>query len=119
MTNARAFKEVQFYADTVSLRQIQTELYVLDSSTCPYIIDFYGAFFKDAKVYFCMELMDASLDALISNGLPESVLKLVIISVLRALNYLKDQLQIIHGDIKPGNILISKAGNIKICNLIN
>lgn len=110
-----AFKQVQFHANSLSLHQIQTEFYVLHSSTCPYIIDFYGAFFKDAKVFFCIELMDASIEALISNGIPESVLKLVIISVLRALNYLKDQLQIIHGDVKPGNILISKSGTVKIC----
>lgn len=61
--------------------------------------------------------MDASLDTLLTFGLPESVLKLVLISVLRGLCYLKDQLHIIHGDVKPGNMLISKTGNVKICKL--
>lgn len=63
--------------------------------------------------------MDASFDTLLTFGLPESVLKLVIISVLRGLCYLKDHLHIIHGDVKPGNILISKSGNVKICNVLN
>ena len=99
------------------MRQIQIELHILTSSKSPYIIDFYCAFFRESKVYFCIELMDASIDSLISSGISEAVLKLIILSVLRGLNYLKDTLEIIHGDIKPSNILLSKAGIVKLCKL--
>jgi mitogen-activated protein kinase kinase 4 len=35
---------------------------------------------------------------------------------VHALNYLKEKLKIIHRDIKPSNILISKNGEVKICD---
>ena len=48
-------------------------------------------------------------------GIPESVLKMVVMSVLGGLKYLMDSFRIIHGDIKPANILISKYGQVKLC----
>lgn len=33
-----------------------------------------------------------------------------------ALNYLKEQLKIIHRDVKPSNILLDQRGNIKLCD---
>lgn len=35
---------------------------------------------------------------------------------VRALNYLKEKLKIIHRDVKPSNILLDKRGNIKLCD---
>ena len=35
---------------------------------------------------------------------------------MKALNYLKEKLKIIHRDVKPSNILLDKAGNIKLCD---
>nr|CAD7197390.1 unnamed protein product [Timema douglasi] len=56
---------------------------VMKSNECPYIVQFYGALFKET---------------------------------VKALNYLKEQLKIIHRDVKPSNILLDKRGNIKLCD---
>lgn len=45
------------------MKQIYTELAVLNQSSSPYIVSFYGAYFHDSFVFYCIELMDAgSLD---------------------------------------------------------
>jgi len=35
---------------------------------------------------------------------------------VQALSYLKEQLKIIHRDVKPSNILLDRHGNIKLCD---
>jgi serine/threonine protein kinase len=60
------------------------ELDVLHKSHSPFIVEFYGAFFIESCVYYCMEYMDAgSLDRLIpyKNGAPEDILSRVAFSV--------------------------------------
>lgn len=62
------------------------ELDVLHKSQCTYIVDFYGAFFMESNVYYCMEYMDAgSLDLLCWKGVPEDVLAQITIAVHGAL----------------------------------
>jgi len=41
---------------------------------------------------------------------------LTVLQTVQALNYLKDNLEIIHRDVKPSNILMDKRGNIKLCD---
>ena len=40
----------------------------------------------------------------------------IALQTVQALNYLKDNLEIIHRDVKPSNILMDKRGNIKLCD---
>ena len=35
---------------------------------------------------------------------------------MKALHYLQTELKVIHRDVKPSNILISKNGEVKICD---
>ncbi len=73
------------------------ELEVLHRSTCPEIVDFYGAFFIESCVYYCMEYMDAgSLDRLEGAGVPEDVSARIAGAMVRGLKFLKDNLQVIH-----------------------
>ncbi|MBZ3887533.1 Dual specificity mitogen-activated protein kinase kinase 2 [Sciurus carolinensis] len=48
--------------------------------------------------------------------IPEEILGKVSIAVLRGLAYLLEKHQIMHGDVKPSNILVSSRGEIKLCD---
>ncbi|CAO3692575.1 unnamed protein product [Umbelopsis ramanniana] len=112
-----AMKEIRLELDETKLNQILMELDILHKSTSPFIVEFYGAFFIESCVYYCMEYMDAgSLDKLYGDGVPEEVLAKIAISMLHGLKFLKDELSIIHRDVKPTNVLVNKAGQVKLCD---
>jgi mitogen-activated protein kinase kinase len=73
------------------------ELDILHRAVAPEIVEFYGAFFVEGCVYYCMEYMDAgSLDKLQGTGVDELVLARISGAMVRGLKFLKDQLQIMH-----------------------
>ncbi|OWF39383.1 dual specificity mitogen-activated protein kinase kinase 6-like isoform X1 [Mizuhopecten yessoensis] len=92
------------------------------SGSCPYTVTFYGALFREGDVWICMEVMDASLDKFYKkicekgDRIPEDVVRVIAFSVVKALDYLKKELGVIHRDVKPSNILINKQGQVKICD---
>jgi len=106
-----------------------------NASDCKYTVTFYGGLFREDEVWICMEVMDMSLYDYYKDahkfqlGMTEIVLGAVCYSVLSALKYLKEQLKVIHRDVKPSNILLrctdTKKIEIKLCdfgiagNLIN
>jgi mitogen-activated protein kinase kinase len=109
------------------------ELDILHRAVAPEIVEFYGAFFIESCVYYCMEYMDAgSLDKLQGGGVPEGVLARIAACMVRGLKFLKDELQIIHrgksvfsihysptyltADVKPTNVLVNRKGEIKLCD---
>lgn len=112
-----AMKEIRLELDDAKLNAILMELDILHRAVAPEIVDFYGAFFIESCVYYCMEYMDAgSLDTLNGVGVPEDVLARITASMVRGLKFLKDQLQIMHRDVKPTNVLVNMRGAIKLCD---
>jgi serine/threonine protein kinase len=118
-TNTVMAKKVIHQLTVKEGREIIRELQVLKKCNSPYIVSFYGAYQNDGEICICMEYMDVgSLEKIhkIAGKLPENILTLIIISVLRGLVYLYQQHKIIHRDIKPSNILVNSKGKIKICD---
>ncbi|KIJ49467.1 hypothetical protein M422DRAFT_27832 [Sphaerobolus stellatus SS14] len=113
-----AMKEIRLELDDSKLNAIIMELDILHRAISAQIVEFYGAFFIESCVYYCMEYMDAgSLDKLIdADGLEEDVLARIIHDVVKGLKFLKDSLQIMHRDVKPTNMLVNRKGDVKLCD---
>ncbi|XP_054285653.1 dual specificity mitogen-activated protein kinase kinase dSOR1-like isoform X10 [Macrosteles quadrilineatus] len=100
-------------------KQIIRELKVLHECNFAHIVGFYGAFYSDGEISICMEYMDGgSLDLILKKAgrIPENILGTITSAVLKGLSYLRDKHAIMHRDVKPSNILVNSAGEIKICD---
>jgi len=113
---------------TATVNSTETKRLLMDldismrTSDCPYTVHFYGAMFREGDVMICMEVMDISLDKFYARAfnknksIPEDVLGKVAFAVISALEYLHTELQVIHRDVKPSNILINRSGDVKMCD---
>ncbi|KAJ7287793.1 kinase-like protein [Mycena rebaudengoi] len=127
-----AMKEIQLELSPAKLNGIIMELDILHRAVAPEIVEFYGAFTIESCVYYCMEYMDAgSLDKVLGikttaqgggwegelgEGAPEDVLGRIASHMVRGLKFLKDNLQIMHRDVKPTNVLVNRKGHVKLCD---
>lgn len=118
-----AVKRITATVNSVEQRRLLMDLDIsMRSSDCDYTVHFYGAMFREGDVWICMEVMDTSVDKFYARAfasgrtLPEHVLRLIAYSVVSALHYLHTRLKVIHRDVKPSNILISRSGKVKMCD---
>lgn len=109
---------------------------LMQGMACASIVKFYGALYSEGDLWIFMEKMDSSLDKFyklcyslssktlddshLSNDhdelpLPEQVLGKIAANVVKALHYLHS-IKVIHRDVKPSNILINRAGDVKLCD---
>ena len=81
-----------------------------------YIVDVYDHFREGSSYHIVQEFIDGmSLDALIEREryLPEPVALRIFLYACRAVRYAHAK-GVIHRDIKPGNILVSREGRVKL-----
>lgn len=92
---------------------------VMKCHSCPFIVNCLGSFISRSDVYICMELMTTCLDKLmkkLQGPIPEDVLGKISVSIVKALNYLKETHGVMHRDVKPSNVLLDHNGAVKLCD---
>uniref|UniRef100_A0A7S1IN49 mitogen-activated protein kinase kinase n=1 Tax=Eutreptiella gymnastica TaxID=73025 RepID=A0A7S1IN49_9EUGL len=106
----------------INSRQLASELeHVLQNQKkkehCKYLVTSYEAFFRSTKLCILMELMEygSLADVLKMTTLVEPEAAVVSYHVLQGLMVLQAA-EIIHRDIKPGNLLINDKGICKIAD---
>lgn len=98
--------------------RFKKEAQILLDLQSPYIVHLFDYFTEASFRYMVEELVDGSaLDGLIKKqvALPSPVAMLIMQDACYALKYAHSK-EIVHRDIKPGNILISKRGEIKLAD---
>ena len=106
-----ALKVIPVDSKTAVKKQLLLELKTLHEWDSDYIVRSYGAFLKGGFVHIALEYMDAgSLTSILEvvGKIPEDILGLMTIQMLKGLDYLHKTMKVIHRDIKPSNILLSK-----------
>ena len=117
-----AIKRVQIRVDA----GLQRELKAMEEGRkkgSPFIVEYYGSIKHNGEVWIAMELMRESMDKIkikvydvMKQFIPEHIIKHVSYSICAALHFLKKELQIIHRDVKPSNMLAGEDGSVKICD---
>ena len=94
---------------------LKNETDILSKIRCDYVVNSYYIFKDIFNLYFVMEYMPGGdlFRLLTSIELPLSTIQLASAETLLAIQYLH-KIKIIHKDIKPENILISKEGHFKL-----
>uniref|UniRef100_A0A8C2WFD8 mitogen-activated protein kinase kinase n=1 Tax=Cyclopterus lumpus TaxID=8103 RepID=A0A8C2WFD8_CYCLU len=118
-----AVKRIRATVNTQEQKRLLMDLDIsMRTVDCFYTVTFYGALFREGDVWICMELMDTSLDKfykqVIEKGMtiPEDILGKIAVSIVKALEHLHNNLQVIHRDVKPSNVLINTQGQVKMCD---
>ncbi len=107
--------------DSVAARRFQKESNLLSSLNHPNIVTVYASGVTAGnRPYIILELIDGeNLASLLQNGPLETADTLQIFSqVLQGLQFAHDK-QIVHRDIKPGNIMLSRSGSGWIAKLVD
>ncbi|ETV82090.1 STE/STE7/MEK1 protein kinase [Aphanomyces astaci] len=111
-----AVKTVHNVYDKAQRHQILTEIQTLYSVDTPWLVGFYGAYFKDQALSLILQYCDrGSLDGLViqHGAIPERILAHMTFQILSGLQHLKEARHF-HRDIKPQNILVTSQGCVKL-----
>eukprot|EP01119_Soliformovum_irregulare_P004214 TRINITY_DN15220_c0_g1_i1.p1 TRINITY_DN15220_c0_g1~~TRINITY_DN15220_c0_g1_i1.p1 ORF type:complete len:431 (-),score=113.41 TRINITY_DN15220_c0_g1_i1:552-1844(-) len=101
------------------LDEILTEIKIMKQCRSPYIISYYGSYFKDNELWIVMEFCGGGSvsDAMkiTQKTLTEDQIVVVLKDALKGLLYLH-QARKIHRDVKAGNILLNDKGEGKLAD---
>lgn len=96
------------------LNEVRT---LIEAEGCPYLVQWHAGFSSRSTrhVHLVLELMDfGSLASLRTDkGIPPRILAAIACQVLQGIEHLHSR-QLLHNDIKPGNILLNTIGEVKI-----
>ena len=111
-------KKMTSRGNATNAERFKKEAQILLDLQSPYIVHLFDYFTEGSYRYMVEELVDgAALDKLIQKqtNLPPQIAMLFLQDACFALKYAHSK-DIVHRDIKPGNILISKRGEIKLAD---
>lgn len=111
-------KKMTSRGNSLNAERFKKEAQILMDMHSPYIVQLFDYFTEAGSRYMVEELVDGiALDKLIKKQtvLPPPVAMLIMQDSCLALKHAHSK-KIIHRDIKPGNILISRRGEIKLAD---
>jgi serine/threonine kinase 3 len=111
-----AIKQVPVDTD---LQEIIKEISIMQQCDSPYIVKYYGSYFKNTDLWIVMEYCGAGsvsdIMKLRRKTLVEEEISTVLWYTLKGLEYLHERRKI-HRDIKAGNILLNMNGDAKLAD---
>ncbi|KAK6866568.1 Serine/threonine-protein kinase KIC1 [Candida tropicalis] len=113
-----AIKVLNLDTDEDELIDVQQEIqFLTELKNVPNITHYYGSILNDTKLWIIMDYCaGGSLRTLLKAGvLEERYIAIVVRELLSTLNVVH-KLGVIHRDLKAANILISKEGNVQLCD---
>jgi len=96
---------------------LNREISIMKMINFPYIVKLFEHFTDAKAIYLVMEYVpnETLYDYLVKNGaIAENIAKKIFSQIILVLEYLHQTLHIAHRDIKPQNILLDRANNIRI-----
>ena len=101
------------------LNSLKKEIIILKECHSPYIIQYYGSYFKDETLWLIIEYCAAGsvidLIKITKRQLSECEISCIISHTLQGLEYLHSNKKI-HRDVKAGNILLDQRGFAKLAD---
>lgn len=101
------------------LHEIIKEISIMQQCDSPYVVRYYGSYFKQCDLWICMEYCGAGsvsdIMRLRKKTLTEDEIATILSDTLKGLEYLHRRRKI-HRDIKAGNILLNSEGHAKLAD---
>ncbi|XP_060524087.1 serine/threonine-protein kinase 3-like [Cylas formicarius] len=114
--NVVAIKQVPLDTD---LHEIIKEISIMQQCDSPYVVRYYGSYFKNTDLWIIMEYCGAGsvsdIIRLRKKTLSECEIATILSDALKGLEYLHANRKI-HRDIKAGNILLNTDGHAKLAD---
>jgi serine/threonine protein kinase len=114
-----AVKIINIQCDS-ELESFQTEISILLSCDHPNIVKLYDSYYWKNSLYLIMEYCDGgAVDSIyteLNSSLDEKQIQACVYQCLKALDYLHNSVNVFHRDIKAGNILLTKNGQVKLAD---
>lgn len=111
-----AIKQVPVDTD---LQEIIKEISIMQQCDSPYVVKYYGSYFKNTDLWIVMEYCGAGsvsdIMRLRKKTLREEEIGTILCDTLKGLEYLHLRKKI-HRDIKAGNILLNNEGHAKLAD---
>ncbi|KAK9723153.1 Protein kinase domain [Popillia japonica] len=111
-----AIKQVPVDTD---LQEIIKEISIMQQCDSPYVVKYYGSYFKNTDLWIVMEFCGAGsvsdIMRLRKKTLTEDEIATILCDTLKGLEYLHLRRKI-HRDIKAGNILLNSEGHAKLAD---